>query len=77
MCFGNHILRLVRESVIFGILTILVSYCISYMMTGQFVQGRETWNKNYTMEKAVFLTGSLSYLVYYFYINLLYMIRVY
>lgn len=77
MCFRSQILRLIRNAVIFGIISILVSYCISYMMTGQFVQGRETWNKNYTMEKALFFTSSISFLVYYFYINLFYMISVF
>jgi hypothetical protein len=68
MCLKHQILRLIRDSIIFGILAILVSYCISYAMNSQFVTNRE---------KTIFFTCIISYLVYYFYINLMSIIKVY
>ena len=53
------------EAIVVGIMTILVGYIAGFIMSyGMPIQQEcKNWNKNYVMEKSLFLTGFLIHII--------------
>jgi hypothetical protein len=55
------------EAIVVGIITVLVGYLAGYIVhnleDNDLQEICKTWNKNYVMEKSLFLTGFLTHLI--------------
>lgn len=64
---NNYYFRIFIEAIIVGILTVIVGYfsssAISNFEKSDLPKICETWNKNYVMEKTLFLTGFLVHIM--------------
>lgn len=64
----NKLIILLIKALIIGILTVIVGSIIGYVMsntkgTNDLPNECKSWNKNYVMEKSLFLTGFVTYLL--------------
>ena len=62
------ILGIIIEAIVVGILTILVGYMSKYFLDKLYnieekINIYESWNKNYIMEKKLFITGFLIHII--------------
>ena len=54
-------MKLIKEAVFVGILTVIVGTVLSKLFESR--NTRKDWNKNYIMEKCLFLTGVIIHLL--------------
>lgn len=63
----SYLKVLLLEAIFVGIITLCVGYISSFIIAGMYKQNLpeecKSWNKNYVMEKSLFLTGFLVHLI--------------
>jgi hypothetical protein len=60
-------------AILFGVITVLVGYVsgfvVSKMNNSEVPEECKNWNKNYVMEKSLFITGALTWLISFAYMK--------
>jgi hypothetical protein len=67
----NYFISMIPELVIFGVIAIFVSFLVSYVLTGKYVNGSESWNR----EKSIFITSIISFIVFQLYSRLFFSLK--